>query len=230
MGVFRWFSDEAVPPALDLRLLGWTLAGHDDPSECVAIVPAFALAHGDQASLPTSQPAVRRLTMVGGVDDPAERARLLNLGFGDAVGGEVTLVELHARAWRLPASRDWLPRRRVFARLELDLLTRDAISDGQPIGLKPKEFDLLWRLADTPDEAVSRQALIQDVMRLSFEPASNSIAVHMSRLRSKLGAAGLHDVVETAGGGYRLRVPPAGLQASWTAGLPSTGGADPRLS
>jgi two-component system, OmpR family, response regulator len=123
-----------------------------------------------------------------------------------------------------------VPRRRHFASLELDLLGRDARIEGQPVGLKPKEFDLLWRLADTPDQAVSRQALNQDVMGLSFEPTSNTIAVHVSRLRGKLGAAGLPDVVETESGGYRLRLAPVGLQAPWTAGLPASATADPRWS
>lgn len=228
MGVFRWNSGQDIPPSLDLRLQGWLLLGAEDARYCLTIVPAGDLGHADPADACAASPEVRRLTMVSGVNDADERARLLDDGFGDAIGEDVPIVELHARARRLSAARHWLPRRRIIAKLELDLLTRDALSDGQPIGLKPREFELLWRLADTPDQAVSRQALVHDVLRLSFEPASNSIAVHMSRLRGKLGGAGLDDLVETSAGGYRLRLP-TGVQATWTTRLPPSASADPRL-
>lgn len=220
MGVFRWISDKALPPALDLRLVGWVLVPDDDFRECVTIVPADDLDSRGEFKVSSRRPLSRSLTIVGGVNRTDHRARFLAQGFGEAVGDPVTLHELEARARRLPISRDWLPRRRTIENLELDLLTRDGLMHGQPIGLKPREFELLWRLADTPDEAVSRQSLVQDVLGLSFEPISNSIAVHMSRLRGKLGAAGLNGLVQTESGGYRLRVPPVARPAGW---------ADPRF-
>jgi hypothetical protein len=235
MGVFRWISERAIPPALDLRLVGWMMAEDDDPVECVAIVPAADLGAGLPASAAMT-PSARCRAIIGGVNDTRERARLLDQGFGDAVGDDVTIAELHSRVRRLPvyrqgmpASPNWLPRQRTVAGLELDLLSRDAIRAGQPLGLKPREFELLWRLSDTPNQAVSRQALVHDVLRLSFQPVSNSIAVHMSRLRGKLAAAGLRDLVETEkSGSYRLCMPATGLPASWTTDLPPAGGADPR--
>jgi DNA-binding response OmpR family regulator len=235
MGVFRWISERVIPPAFDLRLMGWMMVNDDDPVECVMIVPAADVMDPD-GSTPTA-PILRahHLAIVAGVNDPAKRARLLDQGFGDAVSDDVTIAELHARVRRLPvsresspASRNWLPRRRTVAGLQLDLLSRDAISAGQPLGLKPREFDLLWRLADTPNETVSKQALVYDVLRLSFEPASNSIAVHMSRLRGKLVAIGLRNLVETEAGGYRLCLPSTGLQAPWTTDVPPASEADPR--
>ena len=225
MRVFRWISDETIPEALDLRVMGWILAGEDDTSEHIAIVPAQSLDRYGALRVPRAHPLKRPLTIVSGVNETEARALFLAQGFGEAVGERVTLTELNARARRLPVTRDWLPRRRTLGRLELDLLTRDALIAGQPIGLKPREFELLWRLADTPDEAVSRQSLVHDVLGLRFEPISNSIAVHMSRLRGKLGAAGLKDLVETQTGGYRLRIPPA----PWASGLPPAGSADPRF-
>lgn len=225
MGVFRWVSDEPIPPALDLRVLGWTRVGEDDARECVAIVLAESLDCHGVLKVPGSHGVIRSLTIVAGVNQTDERANFLAQGFGEAVGERVTLKELDARARRLPVAHNWLPRRRAIGRLELDLLTRDGSISGQAIGLKPREFELLWRLADTPDQAVSRQSLVHDVLGLNFEPVSNSIAVHMSRLRGKLVAAGLKDLVETQTGGYRLRVPPA----PWTSRVPPVGGADPRF-
>jgi DNA-binding response OmpR family regulator len=225
MGVFRWISERAIPPALDLRRIGWMMAEDDDPLECVVIVPAVDLGDPNRAAPARVTPNARPRTLVCGVNDSDERARLLDQGFGDTVGEDVTMAELHSRVRRLPISRQgmptsrkWLPRRRTVAGLELDLWSRDAIWGAQPLGLKPREFELLWRLSDTPNEPVSRQALVQDVLRLSFEPISNSIAVHMSRLRSKLAPAGLRDLVETESASYRL-----------TTSLPPASRADPRL-
>ncbi len=76
----------------------------------------------------------------------------------------------------------------------------------------------MWRLAETPDQPVSRETLIREVWRQDVMPESNSIAVHMSRLRAKLATAGLTGLVEMGGSsGYRLRcsilnAPPAAWQ------------------
>ena len=62
-------------------------------------------------------------------------------------------------------------------------------------------FGLLWRLLDQPGQAVSKQTLLRDVWHLRFQPETNSLAVHVSRLRKKLG----HAVIDTVRGiGYRL--------------------------
>ena len=93
-----------------------------------------------------------------------------------------------------------------MATLELELLGREATYDGRSLNLHPREFALLWRLSETPDEPVSREALIRDVWRQDVAPESNSIAVHISRLRAKLATAGLAGLVEMGGSsGYRLR-------------------------
>ena len=73
------------------------------------------------------------------------------------------------------------------------------------LNLHPREFGVLWRLADSPGEPVSRSQLLKDVWRLNHEPGTNSVEVHVSRLRTKLAAAGCTKLVETVPqGGYRL--------------------------
>ena len=68
--------------------------------------------------------------------------------------------------------------------------------------------------ADTPGVPVARPALLRDVWRLNHQPETNSLAVHVSRLRARLAVAGVADLVRTApGGGYVLH---------------ETGGADAR--
>ena len=88
--------------------------------------------------------------------------------------------------------------------LWLDLFHRDAALEGRWLALHPREFALLWRLAETPDATVSQRALLQDVWRLPFEPGTNRVAVHVARLRRKLETVGLAAMIATDGAGYRL--------------------------
>ena len=88
--------------------------------------------------------------------------------------------------------------------LRLDLFHRDAHVRDRWLALHPREFALLWRLAETPDATVSQRALLQDVWRLPFEPGTNRVAVHVARLRRKLETVGLSAMIATDGAGYRL--------------------------
>lgn len=205
---FRWLTANAIPPRLDLRDCGWNLLPADRATEeCMGVAqtlgmtPAawvrFLSLHGRQS---------RRLILLVGVNDAVDRAKLLRLGFGEVLADDVELMELEARAIRLAELEDTLPRYRRLGRLSLDLLAREAFADDQPLGLHPREFGLLWRLADNPGSPVSKQSLVKDVWRLGFVPETNSLAVHVSRLRGKLNIAGLDGLLETAPtGGYFLR-------------------------
>lgn len=149
-------------------------------------------------TLSGAAPSRRRRALVVGVDDALERARLLRLGFGDAMGPQPELEELEIRALRICEAMQSLPRFRQVGPLRLDLLQRDGVVAGRPLGLHPREFALLWRLA--------------------FRPETNSLAVHISRLRGKLRIAGLDGLIETLpDGAYRLAVGGVG-------GVPGTNG------
>lgn len=149
----------------------------------------------------------RKHIMVTGVERAEERAELLQIGFGDALPREVDIGELEARARRVAESSSWLPRHRDVGPLKLDLLAREAFGFDRPLNLNPREFALLWRLAESVGQSVSKQSLVQDVWRMGFVPETNSIAVHMSRLRRKLSFVGLAGVIETSSPGYRLSPP-----------------------
>ncbi len=63
----------------------------------------------------------------------------------------------------------------------------------------------MWRLSDTPGQAVAKKVLIRDVWRMAHVPETNSLAVHVYRLRAKLALAGLAWMVQTTlDGGYRF--------------------------
>ena len=78
-----------------------------------------------------------------------------------------------------------------------------------PLGLHPREFALVWRLADTPEVPVDKETLLKEVWGLRHVPETNSLAVHVSRLRDKMRGAGLPELVRTTpSGGYVLDLPP----------------------
>lgn len=145
-----------------------------------------------------------RLIMLG-VENAAQRADLLNLGCAEALTATTDLLELHARSQRVSDMFGMLPRWRDLGPLTLDLFHRDARRGTRWLGLHPREFGVIWRLSDLPGEPVSRRQLLKDVWRLNHEPETNSVEVHISRLRSKLADADCGALVETVPeGGYRL--------------------------
>lgn len=102
-----------------------------------------------------------------------------------------------------------IPRFREAGDVTLDLLHRDGRVDDRWLGLHPREFALLWRLAEVPGQQVSKRELLADVWRITFEPQTNSVAVHVARVRAKLQPFGLARILQThPEGGYYLDAPP----------------------
>ena len=198
MSVFGWIADHREPPPQwDLRRIGWTLSA-DPAGGDVRLVDSRA----GEAPPADGDPS---LCLFVGVDSGRERARLLDAGCGDALPADVGLPELAQRARRVAAARAQLARLRGAGPLTLDLFHRDARAGERWLALHPREFALLWRLAERPGETVARATLLREVWRLEFEPGTNSIEVHVSRLRAKLALAGLAGLVETVPpGGYRV--------------------------
>jgi DNA-binding response OmpR family regulator len=88
--------------------------------------------------------------------------------------------------------------------LEIDRLTRQATMAGVALGLTHREYALLLHLLQCPERIVKRSDLLAKVWGMQFDPGSNLVDVHVSRLRDKLGDRAW--MVETVRGiGYRLR-------------------------
>lgn len=97
------------------------------------------------------------------------------------------------------------PRFREAGDVTLDLLHRDGRVMDRWLGLSLREFALLWRLAETPGVPVPRQQLLADIWRIHFEPETDSLAVHVARVRAKLEPFGLARLVAVhPEGGYLL--------------------------
>lgn len=111
---------------------------------------------------------------------------------------------------QFPASGMTTPRFREAGDVTLDLFHRDGRVDDRWLALHPREFALLWRLAQQPGEPVPCQQLIPDVWRTPFEPETGSLAVQVAQVRAKLEPFGLAGLIAAhPDGGYVLDAPPA---------------------
>jgi len=213
VGSFRWLGPDAIPAVYDLRRCGWTLvasaaAEHVDATGTISLLAAEAeVAHS------VVPPLGRRITLVVGVADALRRAALLRDGFGDVLGADAALDELEARATRTLANAQCEPRRRTHGELELLLLARDGFVSGKAVGLHPREFALLWRLMAEAGGTVAKACLLAEVWNLNHVPETNSLPVHVSRLRRKLEVAGFAGLIATRSEGYAY-VPPPGRGAA----------------
>lgn len=209
MPLFSWRSEHAAPPyRWDLRRVGWQLCevGPDCRSERgqVLLIDGTGLGEALRFALFEAALHAGKLVLLG-CDRADERARLLAAGCGEALPGDVELYELAARAGRLSLPKSSLPRQLMVGPIALDLFYRDARIGDRWLSLHPREFLLLWRLAECPGERVTRAQLFREVWRLRHVPETNSVEVHISRLRAKLAEVGLGELVRTDPlGGYCL--------------------------
>jgi two-component system, OmpR family, response regulator len=148
------------------------------------------------------------LTALGGVDD---RVAGLNAGGDDYLVKPFAFAELSARVAALgrrpPPSAGPATQYRV-ADLELDLLARAVRRGGERIELQPREFRLLAYLMRHSGQVVTRTMLLENVWHFHFDPRTNVVESHISRLRAKLGRNGDVELIHTVrGAGYCLRAP-----------------------
>jgi len=147
------------------------------------------------------------LTALGGVGD---RVRGLEAGGDDYLVKPFAFAELLARInalARRPPLND-TPTVRRAGDLEMDLLKRTVLRGGKPVELQAREFQLLQFLMRNADRIVTRTMLLEAIWDFHFDPKTNIVETHMSRLRSKLSQYGGAELIHTVrGAGYALRVP-----------------------
>jgi two-component system OmpR family response regulator len=145
------------------------------------------------------------LSALGSVDDRIEGLRA---GGDDYLTKPFAFEELLARIealLRRGQGAAVLTRLKV-ADLELDLLSRTVTRAGQRIDLTSKEFQLLEYLMRRQGQVVTRSMLLEGVWDLHFDPQTNIIDVHMSRLRAAVDRDFPRPLIHTVrGAGYVLR-------------------------
>lgn len=147
------------------------------------------------------------LSALGDVD---ERVEGLRAGGDDYVAKPFAFSELTARL-------DALLRRTASDQAEITLrvddlvlerLSRAVTRGGRRIALQPREFRLLEYLMQHAGQVVTRTMLLEQVWDFHFDPQTNVIDVHISRLRQKVDRGFDHELLQTVrGAGYTLRAP-----------------------
>lgn len=144
------------------------------------------------------------LTAIGGIDDRVEG---LEAGGDDYLVKPFAMSELLARInalGRRPQGQDLQSTLRV-ADLEMNLLKRAVTRGGERVELQPREFQLLEYLMRNCGRVVTRTMLLESVWGFHFDPNTNIVETHISRVRSKLARAGTAELIHTVrGAGYRL--------------------------
>ena len=144
------------------------------------------------------------LTAMGGVSD---RIDGLKSGGDDYLVKPFSFGELSARIEALGRRPQLSEEPTVLCvrDLEMNLLTRKVVRAGQPVDLLPREFGLLEQLVKRKGRVQTRTMLLEAVWDIHFDPQTNVVETHMSRLRAKVDKPFDHDLIETVrGSGYRI--------------------------
>jgi two-component system, OmpR family, response regulator len=140
--------------------------------------------------------------------DVDEKVKGLRAGGDDYLAKPYAFTELLARIETLARRRaaDPQPTRLRTGDLEIDLLARTTQRAGKPILLQPREFKLLEYLMHNAGNVVTRTMLFENVWDYHFDPQTNVIDVHISRLRSKIDKGFAEPLLhKVRGAGYTIR-------------------------
>ena len=144
------------------------------------------------------------LSALGEVDD---RITGLKAGGDDYLVKPYAFAELTARVEALSRRRETgaVATTLKVGDLEMNLISRSVHRQGQEIDLQPREFQLLEFMMRHAGQSVTRTMLLEKVWEYHFDPQTNVIDVHISRLRSKIDKGFDRAMLQTVrGAGYRL--------------------------
>ncbi|HEX6013825.1 MAG TPA: response regulator transcription factor [Geminicoccaceae bacterium] len=151
---------------------------------------------------------------VSALGDVDERVKGLRSGGDDYLAKPYAFSELLARLESLGRRRGGAaaaagPETVLrYHDLVIDLLARRVERGGKPVDLQPREFKLLEVLMRHAGQVMTRTMLLEKVWDYRFDPQTNVIDVHISRLRQKVDRGFVHPLIHTIrGAGYSLRAP-----------------------
>jgi two-component system OmpR family response regulator len=147
------------------------------------------------------------LTALDGIDDRVEG---LEAGGDDYLVKPFAFAELLARVnalARRPPPQE-VRTELVVGDLRVDLLKRTVTRAGRRVELQPREFQILEFLMRHAGRVVTRTMLLESVWDFHFDPRTNIVESHMSRLRGKVDRGHDHELIQTVrGAGYCVREP-----------------------
>jgi two-component system OmpR family response regulator len=144
------------------------------------------------------------------MDDLDARVEGLNAGGDDYLTKPFAISELLARANAIIRRQNHFEDTSAQTRLrvgelEIDLLSRTVLREGREIDLQQQEFKLLEYLMRNAGRVITRTMLLEKVWELNFDPGTNVVESHMSRLRSKVDRGFATEMIRTIrGAGYVL--------------------------
>ena len=155
----------------------------------------------------TSKVPIIMLTAKGEVFD---RIQGLEMGADDYVVKPFEMKELIARI-NAVLRRTEIPndtsKRLTFDKLVIDLDSYELIVDGKKIDTPPKELELLYHLASTPNRVYTRNQLLDEVWGFDYFGDSRTVDVHIKRLREKVEGVSSQWALKTVWGvGYKFEV------------------------
>jgi two-component system OmpR family response regulator len=148
---------------------------------------------------------VLMLTAIGGLSDRVEG---IESGADDYLVKPFAFSELAARVQALGRRQVVAvePATLIVGAITLDLHRRTVTRAGRRVTLQPREFALLAELMRNPGRIMTRTMLLERVWDFDFDPKTNIVETHLSRLRTKLNAGFDDDAIETVrGAGYMIR-------------------------
>ena len=139
----------------------------------------------------------------------SDRVKGLDLGADDYITKPFSLAELKARVrvhLRRKQEVSVEPRELEFGEFKLDLNRRLLTRHGEPIALRPKEYELLAYLAQRDGRAFTRDQLLNDVWEISFAGGTRTVDVHVRWLRKKIEHPDgpPRHLITVRGAGYRF--------------------------
>lgn len=155
--------------------------------------------------------------VLSGMGEVADKVQGLRAGGNDYLVKPFAISELMARIEALTRQRTShnVETQLAVGELELDLLSRVVRREGRNIMLQPREFKLLEYLMRHPGQVLTRPMLLEAIWAYHFDPQTNLIEVHISRLRQKIDQPFKEPMLHTIRNvGYMLR---AAGQAAKTA-------------
>lgn len=190
---------------------GLRLALHQ-PTDLVVLDIGLPKMDGMEVCRAIRQRSSVPILMLTGRSDELDKVLGLELGADDYLTKPFGMRELIARVRALLRRAEMAAGETTSIRslkvgcLVLDLISRSAACDAQPLHLTPKEFDLLAFLVSNPGQVFSRQELLETVWGYDSSDTTRTVTVHVAELRRKLKAVSPErELIETVRGqGYRL--------------------------